>query len=752
MPAPGRSGRPTVERRYSPRRRNVRAGDQMRRSVAVVVLFLTSFAPLGSAAVSRDLSNTPSLSIDDVSVSEGDSGTADATFTVTLSQSSGQTVTVDYATADSTAHAPDDYVAIPTTTLTFAPHETSRQVTVLVNGDTLDEADETFFVNLSNPVNATIADGQGIGTIADDDPLPSLSIDDVTVTEGDSGTVNATFTVSLNTASGRTVIVDYATADITATGGSDYQPASGTLTFPAGQTARQVTVQVIGDTLDELDETFAAGLSDALNATIGDGQGIGTIADDDPLPSLSIDDVTVTEGDSGTVNATFTVSLNTASGRTVAVDYATADGSAHAPADYQPRNGTLTFPAGQTARQVTVLVNGDTIDEAEETFSVNLSNPVNATIVDGQGIGTITDDDPEPSLAVNDVTVTEGSGGAVDASFTVVLLPASGRTVSVGYATADGTATAPADYLAAGGNLVFSPGQTARTITVQVNGNILDEIDETFTVNLSNPVNATIADGQGIGTITDDDPLPTLSIDDVTVAEGDAGTVNANFTVSLDAASGRAVSVGYATADGTATAGSDYQARSGTLIFAAGQTTSQVTVPVNGNTLLEPNETFFVNLSAPVNGTIGDREGLGTIANDDAAPSPPTPPPPPPRPPPPPPPPPPRRQAKRPALFSPPRGARLRRPPLLAWRAVRNADFYNVQLYRKGSKILTLWPHRPRLKLRWQWKYHQRVFRLRPAAYTWIVWPGFGSPTQGRFGRMLGTSTFRMVGRSRRAR
>src|SRR6266511_3521517 len=472
MPAPERSGKAAVERRYSPRRRNVRAGDQMRRSVAVVVLFLTSFAPLGSAGVSRDLSNTPSLSIDDVSVSEGDAGTVNATFTVILSQSIGQTVTVDYATADSTAHAPDDYVAIPTTTLTFAPHETSRQVTVLVNGDTLDEADETFFVNLSNPVNATIADGQGIGTIADDDPLPSLSIDDVTVTEGDSGTVNATFTVS----------------------------------------------------------------------------------------------------------------LNTASGRTVAVDYATADGSAHAPADYQPRNGTLTFPAGQTARQVTVLVNGDTIDEAEETFSVNLSNPVNATIVDGQVIGTITDDDPEPSLAVNDVTVTEGSGGAVDASFTVVLLPASGRTVSVGYATADGTATAPADYLAAGGNLVFSPGQTARTITVQVNGDTLNEIDETFTVNLANPVNSTLADPEGVGTIDDNDPLLTLSINDVTVSEGNAGTVSADFTVNLNAASGRAVSVGYATADGTAAAVSDYQPRSGTLIFAAGQTTQQVAVPVNGDT------------------------------------------------------------------------------------------------------------------------------------------------------------------------
>jgi ribosomal protein L35AE/L33A len=704
--------------------------------VAAVALAATAAAASPSAGEQRraHFADPPSISIDDVTVTEGDSGTVNAIFTVTLSQSTGQTVTVDYATADNTAHAPDDYVAIPTTTLTFAPHETVRQVTVLVRGDTFDEAEETFFVNLSNPVNATIDDGQGFGTIIDDDPVPSLSIGDATVTEGNSGTLNATFTVSLNTASGRTVIVDYDTADGSAIGGSDYEPSSGTLTFPAGQTTRQVIVPVIGDTLDEPNEDFTVQLSNALNATIDDGVGLGTIVDDDPQPSLSINDVAVTEGDSGTVNATFTVSLSTASGRAVAVEYATADGSAHEPDDYQSRSGTLNFPAGQTARQVTVLVNGDTLDETEETFSVNLSNPVNATIADGQGIGTITDDDPEPSLRVNDVTVTEGDGGAVDASFTVVLLPASGRIVSVGYSTTDRTATAPADYVAAGGNLVFSPGQTAKTITVQVNGDTLDEIDETFTVDLSDPVHATLADPEGVGTIIDDDPLPSLTIGDATVAEGATGTVNANFTVSLNVPSGRAVSVGYASADGTATAGSDYQATSGTLLFAAGQISRQVTVPVSGDTLIEPDETFVVNLSAPGNATIGDGQGLGTIANDDAV-----------RPPPPAPP----KKPKRAALFAPPHGAVMRRPPLLAWRAVRNADFYNVQLYRRGHKILSLWPSRPRLKLHWRWTYRGRAYRLRPAAYTWVVWPGFGSPTQGRFGRMLGTSTFRMVGKAR---
>ena len=235
------------------------------------------------------------------------------------------------------------------------------------------------------PVNATIADGQGLGTITDNDPLPALSINDVTVTEGNSGQVAATFTVTLAPVSGRSVTVSYATADGTGQAPGDYPAASGSLTFAAGQTTKQVTVLVNGDLLDESNETFFVNLTGPTNATLADGQGIGTITDDDALPSLAVDDVTVTEGDSGTTNANFTVSLNAPSGRTVTVDYATADGTAHAPDDYQAGSGTVTFAAGQTTRTVTVLVNGDLLNENNETYFLNLSGPTNATIADGHG-------------------------------------------------------------------------------------------------------------------------------------------------------------------------------------------------------------------------------------------------------------------------------------------------------------------------------------------------------------------------------
>ena len=292
------------------------------------------------------------------------------------------------------------------------------------------------------------------------------------MTEGNAGTVSATYTVSLSAASGRPVSIDFATADGTATAPADYQSGSGTLSFAPGQTTRQITVLVNGDLLDEIDETYFVNLSNPTNVTISDNQGLGTITDDDLPPALSVNDVTVTEGDAGTVDATFTVSVDTPSGRTVTVDYATADGTAHAPGDYQSRDGTLTFAAGQTSRTITVLVNGDTVDENNETYTLDLSSPTNATISDGVGIGSIVDDDGLPTLSISDVTTVEGQSGNSPATFTVTLSQASEQTVSVGWATADGSATAPEDYLAAGGNVVFSPGQTTRTVVVQVEGRL----------------------------------------------------------------------------------------------------------------------------------------------------------------------------------------------------------------------------------------------------------------------------------------
>jgi Big-like domain-containing protein/Calx-beta domain-containing protein len=226
-----------------------------------------------------------------------------------------------------------------------------------------------------------------------------------------------------------------------------------------------------------------------------------------------------------------------------------------------------------------------------------------------------------PSLSINDVSVTEGNSGTVNATFTVTLSPASSQNVTVNYATAPGTATSGVDFTATSGTLTFAAGATSKSIAVPVIGDTVSEPNETFVVNLSNATNATISRAQGIGTIVDDDtsvPVPTLSINDVSITEGNSGTSNATFTVSLSAASTQTVTVNYATASGTATSGSDFTAVSGTLTFAAGTMTQPIQVPIVGDTRPEPNETFTVNLTGAVGATIARATGTGTIVDNDA--------------------------------------------------------------------------------------------------------------------------------------
>jgi CSLREA domain-containing protein len=230
---------------------------------------------------------------------------------------------------------------------------------------------------------------------------------------------------------------------------------------------------------------------------------------------------------------------------------------------------------------------------------------------------------PQPDLSIDDVTVTEGNSGTVTAGFTVTRSGDLTGTASVGFTTTSGTATAPSDYVATSGTLNFSSMDATEPVNVTVNSDVLDEPNEMFAVNLSNATGADIIDGSGQGTITDDDPTPSISIDDVAVTEGNTGTVTATFAVTLSSQSGGIVSVDYATVNGTATAPTDYVSESDTLSIPATETSGQIDVTVNGDLLDEPNETFVVNLSDPSGATLADPQGQGTIADDDA----PTPPP-----------------------------------------------------------------------------------------------------------------------------
>jgi hypothetical protein len=244
------------------------------------------FVGVSTTNIRYDFEPLPRISINDVTQAETNAGTTTFTFNVTLSGPSDQIITVDYVTADNSATAPSDYTSIPTTGLTFNPGETSKPVNVTVNGDTTFEANETFFVNLSNVnANATILDGQGVGTIQNDD-LVAIDALDGRAAEPPSGTSQLLFTVALSAPAPSAISVNYATADGGATpamggavcgGAVDYESTSGSLNFAAGERLKTVAVNICADGASEPDETFLLNLSGASGGVISDSQAVGTI-------------------------------------------------------------------------------------------------------------------------------------------------------------------------------------------------------------------------------------------------------------------------------------------------------------------------------------------------------------------------------------------------------------------------------------------------------------------------------------------
>ncbi len=728
--------------------------------------------------------------------------------------------------------------------MSFAPGETAKTISVTIIGDTVQEPTEDFFVNLSNPANATISDGQGKGTINDNDPTPTLAIDTVTANGGNSGTTAFNFTVTKTGNTSSSVTVDYATVDGTATiADTDYAAQNGTLTFLPAETTKAITISVKGDAKFEPTEAFTVHLSNASGAIISAADGTGTITNDDSAPTFSIDDVAHNEGNDGLTTYTFTITRTGATAMSATVSFATVDGSATvAGNDYQSNSGTITFPPNFDTAQFNVLVNGYTTVEPDEAFTVHLSNPDNATILDADGTGTITNDDNSGTFQFSAANYTVNESRPT-ATITVTRTGSTSGAATIHYATSDGTATAGADYDSTSGDLNFANGDASKTFTVGIINDTATEPNETVTLTLSttstgavlgtpNPATLTIvdndgaassnivvvtptnlqgwaafneqtasaafvngpatppygsgsyqeltgagtgpnaggksyfktdnyngtrldaisslsyrtyvdpssqatdnlapvieimvdvdnngsrdttfifepvysaaeqgavqkgvwqtwnaragtwrvsrtvgpiaagtyfsydtfvaafpdakivqwfprADGFGLGTVVGQSSgdiwanfvgnvdgfeigvnnastinnyelaLPTISIDDASFTEGDS-VLPPHFNVMLSGVSSQTVTVAYATADGTATAGSDYTATSGTLTFAPGETTMPVIVNIIGDTTFEPDETFFVNLSAPTNATIADAQGVGTITNDDVAPT-----------------------------------------------------------------------------------------------------------------------------------
>ena len=297
-----------------------------------------------------------------------------------------------------------DYVAKSLLGQSIPAGATSKTFTVGIKGDTVVEPNETFSVNVSSLAGATLADGQAVGTITNDDGgsgLPSMSVADLSIVEGNSGTSVAIFTVSLSSPATGPVTFDMATANGSATAGSDYVASTQTgNAIGTNDTIRTFSVTINGDAEVESNETFTVNITNVVGATLADGQATGTISNDDGggggggTPTLSIGDVSVTEGNAFSKQATFTVKLSAASASAVTYNIATANGTAIAGTDYVAKSLLgQSIPAGTTSKIFTVGIKGETMVEPNETFTVNVSTVVGATVVDGQAVGTIVNDD-----------------------------------------------------------------------------------------------------------------------------------------------------------------------------------------------------------------------------------------------------------------------------------------------------------------------------------------------------------------------
>jgi len=563
-----------------------------------------------------DSANPASLSVRDVVV---DASAGSATFAVVLDKALGSGFSVAFATRDGKAQAGGDYVAA-SGSLAFAAGETVKHVTVALPRDGMAAPDEIFSLVLGAVSGAasgsvSVADGIGQALIGahgqTPKALPAMSVSNPQVGESE-GYVD--FVVSLDAPSEREVSVRFSTDSLTASSGSmqDHVYASGMLVFVPGTTTQTVRVTLPNDLAVESLETFALVLSNVDNAVISNPYGVATIVDNDRIAdsanpaSLSVRDVVV---DASAGTATFAVVLDKAVGRSFSIDYATLDGNAHAGSDYLAANGSLTFGAGETVKNVTIVLPRDGMAAPDEMFSLvlgALSGPAGNLVRVADGIGQATigahgqTNKAMPAINVSNPFVGEGAG-YVD--FVVSLDAPSQRETSVNFSTDALTASSGTmqDYIYTSGKLVFAPGVTTQTVRVSLPDDLAIEPLQNFALVLSNATNGVIANPYGMATIVDNDSIADranpagLSVRDVVV---DASAGSATFAVVLDKALGSSFSVAYGTANGSAHAGSDYLAAAGTLTFGAGETVKNVTVALQRDGGAEAAETFSLVLGA----------------------------------------------------------------------------------------------------------------------------------------------------------
>ena len=581
----------------------------------------------------------PTISINDVAVIEGNSGTTNATFTVTLSNPSSQPITVNYATADGTATTADlDYNAA-NATISFAPGEISKTVTVAVVGDTKSENPEAFTVNLSNVTNATITKATGVGTITNDD-LPIIT---VAATDSDAGetatgiTPNpGAFTVTRNGDLTQAITVNY-TLSGSATNGTDYNSLPGTINFAAGDSTAIVTVTPTDDNIFEGTETailtLATGTGYALDVT---NSATVNIADNDlPSISLAVSPASVTED--GLTNLVYTFTRTGTTANALTVNYGVA-GTAIVNTDYtqtgadnfNATTGTITFASGSSTATLTVDPTADTTFETDETVVITVATSTGYTIDTTTAVtGTIINDDlPVISIATTDSDAAETATGVTPnpGIFTLTRTGDVSQAITVNY-TLSGTATNGTDYSSLPGTVSFAAGSSNTTVTVTpIDDNIFEGTETAIlTLTTGTDYNLDVANSATVNIADNDLPSISLAVSPASVTED--GPTNLVYTFTRTGTTANALTVNYGVG-GTATFNTDYTqtgatsltATTGTITFAAGSSNATLTIDPTADTTVEPDETVVLTLATATGYTVNTTTAVtGTITNDDSS-------------------------------------------------------------------------------------------------------------------------------------
>lgn len=609
-------------------------------------------AVINTASVSTNLINddidwTVAAAGSGATIAEGDSSTTTFTATITRSGKVDQAASIDYAVTPQGANpvVVADFAggAFPSGTVNFASGETSKTVTFDIATDSIREEDEGFTLTISNPTGSgtnNLATASTNFTIQNDDDVMSIASSQTNFIEGDSGHQELTFTVTRSGSTSGNSSVKWRMASSSQTDSSDFNITSGTLNFTDGETSKNVTIQVLGDLDVEANESYSIELHDpGIGSTVSSSNGSisGQITNQDIDLTPSSTNLSVHEGDTtggtfsfvvtrtGDTSGATTVDYKLANSTTTTDDFATGQ-DALGTNNGLP-SGTVSFAAGETAKTISVNFSPDGVVEADESYTVTLSNPSgNAQINNGTLNATLKNDDDTLAIAAVNASKAEGEAGEV----TNYEFKVDRGSSSVGEATVNWTVTGSSEHpldvsrlVAATGTLTFADGESSKVLNIQLNGDEAGAYDQGFTVTLSDPsFGSTIQTVSAVGTVVNDDPVLTVATANPTIVEGDTGGfITYTITRSGDSTGTSSVQFNVGGSGENAASEGDFGGEfpSGNITFAPGETTKTIAIPINLDSSGEFDESFAFTLQGAEGADVLGEPAQVTLINDDTA-------------------------------------------------------------------------------------------------------------------------------------